>query len=65
VRLGYRIGLVGDQALDLFGEIFNLTDRNNFANPTGDRASANFLRLTGLDTSSTPRTAQFGVRFVF
>lgn len=49
----------------MFGEIFNLTDRDNFANPTGDRASANFLRLTSLSTSTTPRTGQFGVRFGF
>jgi hypothetical protein len=53
------------RTLDLFGEIFNVTDRNNFANPTGDQASANFLRLTSLSTSSTPRTGQFGIRFGF
>ncbi len=65
LRLGYRLKVGGPRTLDLFGEIFNLTDRANFANPTGDRSSANFLRLTGLSTSTTPRTGQFGVRLGF
>jgi hypothetical protein len=49
----------------VFGEIFNLTDRVNFANPSGNQASANFLRLSGYSTSTTPRTGQLGVRFAF
>jgi hypothetical protein len=65
LRLGYRLNFADRRTLDLFGEIFNVTDRNNFANPTGDQASANFLRLTSLSTSSTPRTGQFGIRFGF
>jgi hypothetical protein len=65
LRLGYRLDLGDRRTLDLFGEIFNVTDRANFANPTGDEASANFLRLTALSTSTTPRTGQFGVRFGF
>lgn len=65
LRVGYRLDLGNRRTLDVFGEIFNVTDRDNFANPTGDQASANFLRLTGLSTSSTPRTGQFGVRFGF
>ncbi len=65
LRLGYRFNLGNQRTVDVFGEIFNVTDRENFANPTGDRASANFLRLTSLSTSTTPRTGQFGVRFGF
>ena len=65
LRLGYRLDLGNRRTLDLFGEIFNVTDRANFANPTGDMASANFLRVTGLSTSTTPRTGQFGIRFGF
>ena len=65
IRGGYRVGLRDRQTLDLFVEVFNVTDRDNFANPSGDLASANFLRLTALSTSTTPRTAQFGVRFAF
>jgi hypothetical protein len=65
VRLGYKFNLGNQRTLDVFGEIFNATDRDNFANPTGDRASANFLRLTGLSTSTTPRMGQFGIRLGF
>ena len=65
LRLGYRLDLGNRRTLDVFGEIFNVTNRANFANPTGDQASANFLRVTGLSTSSTPRTGQLGIRFGF
>jgi hypothetical protein len=65
LRLGYRFHFGNQRSLDVFGEIFNVTDRDNFANPSGDQASANFLRLTALSTSTTPRTGQFGVRFGF
>jgi len=65
LRVGYRLNLGGRRSLDVFGEIFNVTDRANFANPTGDQASANFLRVTGLSTSTNPRTGQFGIRFGF
>jgi hypothetical protein len=64
MRLGYRLN-VPHGRVELFGEVFNLTGRDNFANPTGDQASANFLRLTTLSTSTQPRTAQFGIRFEF
>ncbi|HVH55797.1 MAG TPA: hypothetical protein VM791_06065, partial [Vicinamibacterales bacterium] len=65
LRLGYRLNLGSRRTLDMFGEIFNVTDRENYANPTGDRSSSNFLRVTGLSTSSTPRTGQIGLRFGF
>jgi hypothetical protein len=64
VRLGYQLRM-GTRRIDVFGEIFNLTDRVNFANPSGNQASANFLRLSGYSTSTTPRTGQLGVRFAF
>jgi hypothetical protein len=64
LRLGYQVRL-GDRRFELFGEIFNVTDRVNFSNPTGNQASTDFLRLTGYSTSTTPRTGQFGVRFAF
>ena len=65
MRVGYRLDLKNRRTLDLFGEVFNVTNRANFANPTGDQANANFLRLTGLSTSTQPRTGQIGVRFGF
>jgi hypothetical protein len=64
-RVGYRFKLGGARSLEAFGEVFNLTDRANFANPTGDRFSANFLRLTALRAGGIPRTFQFGTRFAF
>lgn len=65
LRLGYRIGLGGDKLLDVFGDIFNITNRANFDTPTGDRFSTNFLRLTALRPGGIPTTAQLGVRFAF
>ena len=65
VRLGYRFKLGGVRAAELFAEVFNATNRANFANPTGDRFSSNFLRLTALRAGAIPRTAQFGARFQF
>ena len=64
LRLGYNINLSG-RTLSVFGEIFNVTDRVNFANPSGNQANANFLLLTGYSTSTTPRTVQLGARFQF
>jgi hypothetical protein len=64
MRVGYQLRL-GSRRIDLFGEIFNVTDRVNFANPSGNQASAAFLRLTGYSTSTTPRTGQLGVRLAF
>ena len=33
-RVGYRIGIAGGQrTLDVFGEVFNVTNRANFDNP--------------------------------
>ena len=65
VRLGYRFKLGGHRTAELFGECFNVTNKANFDNPTGDRFSTNFLRLTGLRAGANPRTAQFGARFAF
>ncbi len=64
IRLGYRITF-GGRKVELFGEVFNLTNRANFANPIGDKFSTNFLRLTALRPGAAPRTAQLGARFEF
>jgi hypothetical protein len=64
LRVGYNLRVMG-RRLDLFGEVFNVTNRVNFANPSGNTASTNFLILTALSTSATPRTGQIGVRFAF
>jgi hypothetical protein len=65
LRLGYTVGLAADRRLEFFGEVFNLTNRANFADPSGDQASANFLRVTGLSTSTNARLLQLGARFSF
>ena len=65
LRLGYTINVADARRLELFGEVFNLTNRANFADPSGDQSSANFLRLTGLSTSTNPRLVQLGARFSF
>ena len=34
------------RSLDVFVDVFNVTNRANFENPTGDRRSTDFLNLT-------------------
>jgi len=53
------------RALDMFVDVFNLTNRANFENPTGDRRSTDFLNLTALRAGAIPTTAQIGVRLQF
>jgi hypothetical protein len=67
LRVGYRARLGGARTLDLFADIFNVTDHVNFTNPSGNRrVAANFLRLSGLfGASGFPRQMQFGARFGF
>ena len=66
MRIGYRARPVSDHTLDIFFDIFNLTDRANFNNPTGDQRSSNFLNVVTLrGGSGYPRQAQLGVRYGF
>jgi outer membrane receptor protein involved in Fe transport len=60
IRYVFQLG--GSRGLDLNFDIFNLTNRLNFNNPTGNRSSAAFNRSTGV---GAPRQSQFGVRFRF
>lgn len=64
VRAGYRIP-VRHLDLEVFTQIFNLTNRANFATPTGDKRSTDFLALTALAAGGIPRTAQFGAKIQF
>jgi hypothetical protein len=64
MRLGYQIRIRGSSRVELFGECFNLTNRANFDNPTGDRRSTTFLVVTALRPGGVPRTFQLGARFV-
>jgi hypothetical protein len=67
LRAGMRRRLHGDQAVEVFLDIFNLTNRANFDNPSGDeRVTSTFLVLTNLrGGGGFPRQAQFGVRYTF
>lgn len=64
VRLGYGIP-ISTVTAELFGELFNATNRANFAAPSGDRRSTAFLIKQTLRPGALPRTAQFGVRMQF
>jgi hypothetical protein len=62
-RFGYRVRM-NARTLDVFAEVFNVTNRSNFLNPSGDRRM-NFLVLNGLVAGGFPRQAQLGVRLGF
>jgi hypothetical protein len=71
VRLGYQFRF-GSRRLDVFGEVFNVTNRANFELVTansvaanGDRRLPTFLTYTALRAGAVPRTAQIGVRASF
>ena len=66
LRAGYRIQLGGGRTLDAFLDMFNVTNRANFANPGGDqRQPATFLRLLDVSDEGPTRTAQLNFRFGF
>jgi len=65
MRFGYRFPLSQSRRLELAADVFNLTNRTNFANPTGNQTSAQFLLLTGYNTSYAPRKLQLGARIEF
>lgn len=65
MRIGYRLRVRATRTLDVFGEIFNATNRVNFDNPTGDRRSGQFLVPTTLRGGGFPRQFQLGARFGF
>jgi hypothetical protein len=65
VRLGYRLRPGQNRTLDLFMDVFNITNRANFDNPLGDRRLPDFLNLTALRAGAIPTTVQFGVRMGF
>lgn len=76
VRAGWRRRMAGDQALEVFLDIFNIMNRTNWDNPTNvtsgslagadRRLTATFLQLRNLrGGSGFPRQAALGVRYVF
>jgi hypothetical protein len=70
MRVGWRGRLGGSRTLELFFDIFNVTNRTNWDNPVmanrDERTPATFLVLTNLrGGSGFPRQAVFGSRFSF
>ena len=70
VRAGWRRRIGEQKALEIFLDIFNITNRTNFDNPTASsqdrRTPETFLRLTNLrGGGGFPRQAYFGVRYAF
>ena len=70
LRVGYSVRMPNQQRLQLFGEIFNLTDRANFVNPisggVADQRLSSFLVLRTLRRSSaSSTTGQIGIRYSF
>lgn len=76
VRAGWRYHMKGQQALNVFLDIYNITNRANFDNPTNytlsgqnaadRRLNTNFLQLLNLrGGGGFPRQAQLGIRYQF
>ena len=67
LRAGWRRRIKAAHTVEVFFDIFNVTNRANFENPAGDeRLPSTFLVLTNLrGGGGFPRQAQFGVRYAF
>jgi len=66
LRFGYRLRPRPESTLDIFLDLFNITNHANFNNPTGDRRLTNFLILQTLFAGSGfPRQGQVGIRWAF
>jgi carboxypeptidase family protein/TonB-dependent receptor-like protein len=62
LRYQIPLGSNGRRGLDLFYDMFNVTNRVNYVNPTGNRASATFMVPTA---AQFPRQMQMGARIRF
>jgi hypothetical protein len=72
VRAGWHIRVQGEKTLELFLDIYNITNRANFDRPNAQqqnndlRFPSTFLVLTNLfGGGGFPRQAQLGARFAF
>ena len=65
MRFGYRFQLSQNRRIEVAADVFNLTNHTNFAIPTSNQTSAQFLLLTAYNTSYAPRKLQLGARFEF
>ena len=67
VRAAYRFKLPGNgnRRVMAYVDLFNVTNRANFNNPTGDRRDATFLILRSIRNGGPTRTAQLNLRYDF
>ena len=61
-RSQYSFSLPAQRTVGVFWEIYNVTNKVNYAAPTGNRRSSNFLVPTA---AFPPRSMQIGLRFDF
>ena len=62
LRYQIPLGANNRRGLDLFYDMFNVTNRVNYVNPSGNRASSTFMVPTA---AQFPRQMQFGARIRF
>jgi hypothetical protein len=68
IRAAYRFKLPGNgnRRIMAYLDVFNVTNRANFNNPTGNRMdAATFLIVRSIRNGGPSRTAQFNVRYDF
>jgi hypothetical protein len=65
LRTGYRFRFAQQRTLDAFLDIFNVTNRASFNNPTGDRRLADFLIVRSIVDGGPTRLAQLSLRYAF
>ena len=67
MRAAYRFKLPGggNRRVMAYVDVFNVTNRANFNNPTGDRRDATFLIVRSIRNGGPTRTAQLNLRYDF
>jgi hypothetical protein len=66
MRAGWRFRLNESRYLQAHVDVFNVTNRENFSTPSGDRRTAGtFLILRSIQNGGPTRTAQLNLKFTF
>ena len=63
LRAGYNFAVTEGRQVQVYLDVFNLTNRTNFNNPNGDQRSSTFLVPTSI--VEAPRTIELNFRFAF
>jgi hypothetical protein len=64
IRAGWRLR-IAKNTLELFVDVYNITNRTNLENPGADRSATTTFLVPVLRGGSVPRQAQLGVRYTF